>query len=107
MKADLRARLIGKKLAVEEITNAVAKNVTHITKIDYEIWYNPDYENVYEEYLKITFVGGGWTVRCCTGNSITSCIRALGQIVDGGYYDDVEFYRGLIERCKLLEVEGD
>ena len=50
----------------------------------------------FQEYLVVTFDGGGVSVRNANGNSYTANFREIGKLIDGGYYDEVEFYRSLI-----------
>lgn len=49
----------------------------------------------YQEFLVITFDGGGISVRNVNGNSCTANLREVSKLVDGGYYDEVAFYKSL------------
>lgn len=51
-----------------------------------------------QEYLVVTFDGGGISVCSANGNSNTANFRELGKLLDGGYYDEVELYNTMEER---------
>lgn len=52
----------------------------------------------HQEYLVVTFDGGGISVRSINGNSDTANFREIGKLIDGGYYDEVELYTSMEER---------
>ena len=58
----------------------------------------------YQEFLVVTFDGGSISVRNVNGNSCTANLREVSKLVDGGYYDEVEFYKSL-EACGFMQVE--
>lgn len=62
--------------------------------VDYEVYRRDDAnDHVYfREYLVVTFFGGGKSVKNISGNSNTANLRALGTMVDGGYYDELRDY---------------
>lgn len=57
------------------------------------------------EFLVVTFDGGGKSVRSANGNSNTSNFREIGKLIDGGYYDEVEYYKELTEDPNFEKVE--
>lgn len=77
---------------------------TTIEGIEYVVF---GYNGYIEEYAVVTFVGGGIAVRNCRGNSLTAIYRSIGQLLDGGYYDEVESYRYRLEHSEDYEVEKD
>lgn len=75
-----------------------------VRKVEYEVYskqinneHVTDY-TYYQEYLVVTFDGGGKSVRSANGNSCTANFRELGKLIDGGYYDEMELYNTLEER---------
>ena len=45
-----------------------------------------------QEYIVVRFVGGAISVRNVTYNSLPANIVELGKLLNGGYYDEVEYY---------------
>jgi hypothetical protein len=57
-------------------------------------------ENIYRhcvEFVIITFVGGGKSVKVVSGNSNTANFRVLGPMLDGGYYEENSYYDSMVE----------
>lgn len=50
-------------------------------------------ENV--TYIVIVFQGGAMSVRNVTANSLSANLQELGQIINGGYYAEVDAYMKL------------
>lgn len=65
-----------------------------VQSVDYEVYRRDDAgDHIYfREYLVVIFFGGGKSVKNISGNSNTANLRALGSIVDGGYYDEIQDY---------------
>lgn len=64
-----------------------------VQSVDYEVYRKDTPDIVYfVEYVIVTFFGGGYSVKCVNGNSNTANFRAVGSILDGGYYDEVFEY---------------
>jgi hypothetical protein len=65
-----------------------------VQSVDYEVYRRDDAgdHTYFREYLVVTFFGGGKSVKNISGNSNTANLRALGSIVDGGYYDEIQDY---------------
>ena len=58
----------------------------------------------FQEYLVVTFDGGGVSVRNANGNSYTANFREIGKLIDGGYYDEVPVYKDM-ENCGFKKVD--
>lgn len=90
----------GKKSFIEGIGN-VFKTIpsgSSVSSVEYEV-YRLDLKDditYFTEYLTVTFFGGGKCVRVVNGNSNTANFRALGTLVEGGYYDEVSTYENLV-----------
>ena len=65
-----------------------------VQSVDYEVYRRDDAGDhaYFREYLVVTFFGGGKSVKNISGNSNTANLRALGTMVDGGYYDEIQDY---------------
>ena len=99
--------LKGKKNFVYELSLAFQDpDVQRRTTVDF-IYYDVfAVEGGYlKEYVVVVFKGGAKSVRNCAGNSLTAIFRAIGQLIDGGYYDEVETYERLKEKEECIRVE--
>jgi hypothetical protein len=64
-----------------------------------------DGESVYyTEFVVVTFTSGTISVRNISGNSNNANFREIGKLIDGGYYDEVEYYEKVKESSTLVEV---
>lgn len=85
-----------KEAFIKAISKAFEDNPrgSSVESIDYEV-YSKEADNgntFYREYLIVTFIGGAKVVRNISGNSNTANLRAIGTLVDGGYYDELMEY---------------
>lgn len=102
----------GKKAFIDCVSKAFEKNLSKssVTSIEYEVYHrkvtiNNEERDHYVEYVVVNFVGGGKCVRFVNGNSNTANFRAIGSMLDGGYYDEIPDYGSLSERgytCVVL-----
>lgn len=78
---------------------------TNVEKITYEI-FTKDFngEPYFREYVVVHFKGGAISTRTCTGNSNSANYRTIGNLIDGGYYSEVEDYKSM-EDCGFKLVE--
>jgi hypothetical protein len=82
-----------------------------VTSIEYEVYKREaDNGNTYfREFVVVNFFGGGKSVKNISGNSNTANLRALGTMVDGGYYDEIPDYeltQEVSEKVNLDLVEN-
>lgn len=73
-----------------------------VETIEYEIYakeitYDENVRKHIVEFIVITFVGGGKSVKVVSGNSNTANFRVIGSMLDGGYYADNSYYESMIE----------
>ncbi len=91
-----------KKAFIDNISKAfeTRPRVSSVDSISYEVYRKEiDEEHTYfAEYLVVNFFGGGLSVTIANGNSNTANFRALGNLIDGGYYTEVREYETLIDR---------
>lgn len=78
----------------QEIANVITKNVHGIEKIFLDEF---KFDGIGYCYLVVVFKGGGLSVRNCQCNSITANIREVAEMLNGGYYREVETYNKLKE----------
>lgn len=86
---------INKISAVFETTHS-----TTVESVSYEVYQkeiSPD-TTYFTEYVIVNYIGGGKSVRIVNGNSDTANFRAIGTLLDGGYYDELPDYETLADR---------
>jgi hypothetical protein len=98
----------GKKLFIDHISKVFEDEYlqSNVAKVEYEVYCKViDSETIYyTEFAVVTFVGGGKSVRVISGNSNNTNFREIGKLIDGGYYDEVEYYEKVKENSTLVEV---
>lgn len=100
-----------KKAFIDNISKAfeAKPSGSTVASIDYEV-YRMDMEDgrvFFEEYLIVNFFGGGKSVRVANGNSNIANFRALGALVEGGYYDEIRRYETLEDvGFKLVQLSN-
>ena len=111
MTVEEKIKMYKEKKAFVEAINAafqVEPRKHSIQKVEYELYkMYMEYEDFtyFNEFLVVTFDGGSISVRCANGNSCTANFREIGKLIDGGYYNEVEFYRALVPDCGFEKVE--
>ena len=95
----------GKKVFIDNISKAFEVNpkISSVNSIEYEVYHkdiivNDEHRDYFEEYVVVNFFGGGKSVKLVSGNSCTANFRALGSMLDGGYYKEMEDYETLKDR---------
>jgi hypothetical protein len=99
----------GKKLFIDHVSKVFEDEYlqSNVERVDYEVYskLSPDGHNTwYTEFAVVTFVGGCKSVRNISGNSNNATFREIGKLIDGGYYDEVEYYERVKENSTLVEV---
>lgn len=100
----------GKKRFIDHISKVFEDEylMSNVARVDYEV-----YERVskmdgeshyYTEFAVVTFVGGGISVRNISGNSNNANFREIAKLIDGGYYDEIEYYNRVKESGTFVEV---
>ena len=88
-----------------EFVDALDKSVSRISGVDsvvYEVYVHPEREYK-EEFVRVNFPGGGFCVRCCTGNSLVAILKEVGKIACGGYYEDLDFYNRIKNESEYVD----
>ena len=97
----------GKKAFIDNISKALELSNTTVMRVDYEVYskYNPEYDAThYAEFAVVTFVGGGKSVRVISGNSNNTNFQEIGKLINGGYYDELEFYKRVKESSDVVHL---
>lgn len=85
-----------KKHFIYDLSMAFIKNPKGHTveDISYEVYFKEYEGNIFfNEWIIVHFVGGGKSAVKVNGNSNTANFRAVGELLDGGHYEEVEAYR--------------
>lgn len=98
--------------AKEQFISAVSKAFencanSNVQKVSYEVYVRQvDNETTYyTEFIVVTFVGGGKSVRVASGNSDNANFREIGKLIDGGYYDELDYYERIKANSTELKLE--
>lgn len=97
-----------KKAFIDKLSEALLISKTTVMKVSYEV-YQKDFNGhtFYEEFLVVTYYGGGKAVRRVNGNSDSANLISLATMVDGGYYDEVRDYETLTDYgFTKVDLEG-
>ena len=78
---------------VKELSDVYSKYQHNVERIDYVVFKTTAGYDGKREFLIITYVGGGRTIKLCTGNSYSAIASEIANHLDNGYYDQVEFYK--------------
>jgi hypothetical protein len=108
-----------KKAFVDGISKVFETNFVgaSVSSVDYEV-YKKDFNVVidgieevrtgYAEYIIVNYIGGGKSVKRVNGNSNTANFRAIGTMLDGGYYAEMKEYSELTEEgWELIPLKSE
>lgn len=92
----------GKKAFIKDVSKVfeAGHKGSSVASVDYEV-YIKDIElgdenrTYFEEYVIVNYSGGSYAVKRVSGNSNTANFRAVGYLLDGGYYDENYTYDSL------------
>lgn len=101
-----------KKAFINDISKAFENkpSKTSVTSVEYEVYRKDITEDriYFAEYIIVNFFGGGKCVRNVNGNSNSANFRAVGELIDGGYYDEVRDYETIVDNgFALVKLEGE
>lgn len=99
----------GKKLFIDHISKVFEDEylMSNVERVDYEVYstLSPDgHDTWYTEFVVVTFTSGAISVRNISGNSNNANFREIGKLIDGGYYDEIEYYKKVKENSTFVEV---
>ena len=100
--------LVDKQDFVNQVSLAfesrVGRRYTSVEEISYDFFMTS--EGWLCEYVVVRYFGGAIAVTNCAGNSLSAIFRAIGKLLDGGYYDEVKSYKFMKSLEIPLKVEG-
>lgn len=86
-----------KKSFIAALSNVFARHKSGhtVSGIVYEVFHKEVEGNHYfNEWIVVHYDGGGWCVCRVNGNSNNANYRAIGKLIDGGYYaEDIDYVR--------------
>ena len=89
----------GKKLFIEGISKVFQNESlkSNVESIDYVVLTKVIDESTtdYREFVIIAFTSGAKSIRTITGNSNNANFREIGNLIDGGYYEEIKYYEEL------------
>ena len=85
--------LIHKQQFIKQLNAVIIANIPNIKNITYDI-FRINQEFIYE-YLVVTYSNDSIDVRNCSMDSLSAILKELSKLLDGGYYDEVEWYKQL------------
>ena len=80
--------------SIGRILEAFPRN--HIVGVRYEYWTHKTHQSWHQEKIVVEFRSGAIEVRNVNGNSVNAVYRSIGQLLDGGYYDEVDGYNEMV-----------
>ena len=88
-------RFVEQLSGVFQITN---HNST-VEGISYEVYHKSFSNHTSEtrEYVVVSYIGGAKAPRTVSGYCCTAIFRIIGDLLNGGYYDEVRDYESLVE----------
>ena len=99
----------GKKLFIDSISKVFEIEFlnSNVKKVEYEVYSQTSQISdtvFYAEFVVVTFTSGAISVRNISGNSNNANFREIGKLIDGGYYDEIEYYKKVKENSTFVEV---
>lgn len=86
----------GKKQFIENLNEVfqMEPKCGSVAGVSYEVYTKDHGEGRVEtrEWVIVHFFGGGRCPKVVSGNSNTANFRAVGQLLDGGHYEESRFY---------------
>ena len=90
-----------KKLFVDSISKVfeIKSLQSNVTKIEYEVLTKQINEDVtaYYEFVIVTLTSGSKCIRSVSGTSNNGIFQELGKLINGGYYDEVDYYNSFFD----------
>lgn len=98
-----------KKAFIEAISEVFKKPSTEssVADVSYEVWQKDcsDGTSRYFEWLVVHYIGGGKAHRTITGNSNHANFREIAGLLDGGYYEEEDFYNSFTTNSEFFLVQ--
>ena len=88
-----------KKHAVDLLSEVVKANQANVESVNYEVYGS---DTIYTEFLVVNYVGGAVSIKVITGDSFSAIFRVLGNLLDSGYYEALDYYKHVKEIHKKI-----
>ena len=89
-----------KKLFIEGISKVFENKslMSNVDSIDYSVLTKVIDESTtdYREFIIVTFTSGTRSIRTISGNSNNANFKEIGNLIDGGYYEEIKYYEDLL-----------
>lgn len=97
---------IGKKKLVESLSE-VYKNIQYsdIESIELKMYRNKNKPSLEEEFVLLTWVNGGKSTANNNANSFSATARNVARMLDGGVYENYDFYMEIMGNDNWEEIE--
>lgn len=96
-KPEIYGDILEKNILVTSIGRILAEFPRNrIVGARYEYWTHKTHQSWHRENVVLEFRSGAIEVRNVTGNSVNAVYRSIGQLLDGGYYDEVDDYNEMV-----------
>lgn len=102
-KMKMLDRMQKKVNCVKELSAIIPKYVSNVLGMTYEVYEYED-QRSQREFVIINYVGGGYSVRDCTGNSCSAIVEEIATKLNSGYYEDIQWYEGVKNNKKYTRI---
>ena len=89
-----------KKAFVDSVSKIFEAGNTNssVESISYEVYIREyNYQDYFIEFIIVSFLNGEFCVKVVNGNSNTANFRAIGWMLDGGYYEEKSYYESMLD----------
>ena len=94
---------LNKKSLVYELNELYTSWFNNIKKIELKGYRKKGTDN-FEEFILLTWDGGGYSTASNNANSLTATAKNVARMLDGGVYENWEFYTNIMESEDWIEV---
>lgn len=98
----IKSEFISKKSLVYELSELYTSWFDNIKKIELKGYKKKDSKNI-EEFILLTWDGGGYSTAANNANSLTATARNVARMLDGGVYENWDLYTNIMESEDWIE----
>lgn len=96
MKNEVFMECVAKKSLVDKLNEVFYGFFSDIEEIKYHLYEEIETGRV-EEFITLTFTGGGTCYSNNNINSLSATARNICNMLDGGVYQNIDFYKELLK----------
>lgn len=100
--------IIKKRDMVNGINDLIQRGLfSGLKSVRYELWQQEDFHPT--ELIIVGYPGGAYCVRDNTANSVAETLRTIANLVYGGYYDEVRWYKSIQNdpEWRLIDIDAE